>query len=160
MGVAGSGKSAVGEALAARLGAVYVEGDRLHPPANIAKMSSGVPLTDADRWPWLATVGATLAGVTGTVIVGCSALKRSYRDRIRAEAEGPVTFVHLRGSRELIATRMSARAGHFMPLSLLDSQFAALEPPAPAENAITVDIDRPLSEIVALIAHHFAERAA
>lgn len=160
MGVAGSGKTAVGEALSHRLGARYVDGDELHSPANIAKMSRGEPLTDEDRWPWLAAVGKVLAGGDGVTIVGCSALRRAYRDRIRAGAGAPVTFVHLAGSRDVIAARMAARAGHFMPLSLLDSQFAALEPPGSDEDAVSVDIDRPLAEIVDLIARAFGEKTA
>lgn len=151
MGVAGSGKSAVGAALADRLGASYIDGDDLHPPENIAKMSRGEPLTDDDRWPWLAHVGRRLADTEGTVIIGCSALKRSYRDRIREEALGPVTFVYLSGTRELIASRMGARTGHFMPTSLIQSQFAALEPPGADENVITIDIDNTLETIVSEI---------
>ena len=148
MGVAGCGKSTVGAALAERLGAVYLDGDTLHPPANIAKMSRGEPLTDEDRWPWLAIVGQRLAEPDGVLILGCSALKRRYRDLIREEAVAPVTFVHLSGSRELIASRMGARTGHFMPTTLIESQFAALEPPAPDENAITVDIGDPIGRMV------------
>ena len=148
MGVAGCGKSAVGAALAARLGATYLDGDDLHPPANIEKMSRGEPLTDEDRWPWLTLVGQTLASPGGILILGCSALKRRYRDHIRAAAGAPVTFVHLSGSRELIAARMAARSGHFMPASLIDSQFAALEPPTAEENAIIVDIDNTLTFVV------------
>jgi gluconokinase len=151
MGVAGSGKSAVGAALAARLGAAYVDGDDLHPRQNIEKMSRGEPLTDEDRWPWLALVGRRLAEPDGILIVGCSALKRRYRDLIRKEAHAPVTFVHLSGSKELIAARVATRTGHFMPASLLDSQFAALEPPGDDEDAITVDIDKPLEHIVEVI---------
>jgi gluconokinase len=151
MGVAGSGKSAVGAALAARLGAAYVDGDDLHPRQNIEKMSRGEPLTDEDRWPWLALVGRRLAEPDGILIVGCSALKRRYRDLIRQEAHAPVTFVHLSGSKELIAARVATRTGHFMPASLLDSQFAALEPPGDDEDAITVDIDKPLEHIVEVI---------
>ncbi|WP_338279423.1 gluconokinase [Sinorhizobium sp. KGO-5] len=148
MGVAGCGKSAVGDALAAGIGASYIDGDDLHPPANIAKMSRGEPLTDEDRWPWLALVAQKLAAADRVLIVGCSALKRRYRDHIRAEAADSVTFVHLSGTKDLIAARMDARAGHFMPASLIDSQFAALELPASDENAITVCIDRPLARIV------------
>lgn len=148
MGVAGCGKSAVGAALAARLGATYLDGDDLHPPANIEKMSRGEPLTDEDRWPWLTLVGHKLASPGGILILGCSALKRRYRDHIRAAAGEPVTFIHLSGSRELIAARMAARSGHFMPASLIDSQFAALEPPAADENAIIVDIDNTLTFVV------------
>jgi len=157
MGVAGCGKSAVGAALAARLGATYLDGDDLHPQANIDKMSRGEALTDEDRWPWLTLVGQKLAAPDGILILGCSALKRRYRDHIRKEAGAPVLFVHLAGSRKLIATRMAARAGHFMPASLIDSQFAALEPPGPDENAVTVDIDRPLERIVDDIATHLEE---
>ena len=147
MGVSGCGKSSVGAGLAARLGLNYRDGDDLHPPENVAKMRAGMPLTDADRWPWLDRVGEVLLA-EAPVIVGCSALKRAYRDRIRTAAGGPVTFVHLAGSQEVIAARMALRQGHYMPLSLLDSQFAALEPPAAAE-AITVSIDQPLEAIVA-----------
>ena len=144
MGVSGCGKSTVGAAFAAAIGGRFVDGDDLHPPENVAKMSAGVPLTDADRWPWLDRVGGVL---TGGVVVGCSALKRAYRDRIRAVA-GPVRFLHLAGSRDVIAARMAARPGHFMPLGLLDSQFAALEPLAPDEDGVTVDIDQNLRAIV------------
>ena len=147
MGVSGCGKSSVGARLATRLGLNYRDGDDLHPPENVAKMRAGMPLTDGDRWPWLDRVGQVLLA-EAPVIVGCSALKRAYRDRIRTAAGGPVTFVHLAGSQEVIAARMALRQGHYMPLSLLDSQFAALEPPA-AEEAITVSIDQPLEAIVA-----------
>lgn len=150
MGVAGSGKTSVGEALAARIGIPYRDGDAFHPAENVAKMSAGVPLTDADRWPWLDRVAVALA-TEAPLIIGCSALKRVYRDRIRAGAGGPVRFVHLAGSRAVIAARMGARTGHFMPTSLLDSQFATLEPPGPDE-ALTVDIDRPLDALVEAIA--------
>ena len=147
MGVSGCGKSSVGAGLATRLGLNYRDGDDLHPPENVAKMRAGMPLTDADRWPWLDRVEQVLLA-EAPVIVGCSALKRAYRDRIRTAAGGPVTFVHLAGSQEVIAARMALRQGHYMPLSLLDSQFAALEPPA-AEEAITVSIDQPLEALVA-----------
>ena len=144
MGVSGCGKSSVGEALSARLAVPYRDGDDLHPPANVEKMRAGVPLTDEDRWPWLDRVAEVLRA-QAPVIVGCSALKRRYRDRIRQA--GTVTFVFLEGSRDLIASRMAARKRHYMPPSLLDSQFAALEPPGPDE-AIAVSIDQPLSAVV------------
>ena len=147
MGVAGCGKSSVGVALAAALGLPYRDGDDLHPAENVAKMAAGVPLTDADRAPWLADVGAALAH-DAPLIIGCSALKRRYRDQIRATAGGAVTFVHLAGSRAVIEARMAARQNHFMPVSLLDSQFAALEPPLPDEPSLTVDIDQPLDRVV------------
>lgn len=146
MGVSGCGKSAVGESLAARLGLPYRDGDDLHPPANVDKMRTGTPLTDDDRWPWLDRVAEVLAQ-EAPVIVGCSALRRAYRDRLRAGAGGPVHFVHLTGSKDLIAGRMAARQGHYMPPSLLDSQFAALEVPGP-EEALAIDIDQPLDAIV------------
>ena len=146
MGVSGCGKSSVGAALGDRLGLVYRDGDDLHPAGNVAKMRAGTPLSDADRWPWLDRVAAVLRA-EAPVIAGCSALKRAYRDRLRAGAGGPVTFVHLAGSRDLIAARMAVRTGHYMPLTLLDSQFAALEPPGP-EEAITVDIALPLHDLV------------
>ncbi len=151
MGVAGSGKTLIGGLLAPRLGAKYVVGDTLHPATNIAKMSRGEPLTDADRWPWLDLVGATLALAEAPTIVGCSALKRAYRDRIRAAVGCPVRFVHLTGERALIAARMADRTGHFMPATLLDSQFAALEPPVPEEEAVSIDIDQPPGAVVSAI---------
>ena len=146
MGVSGCGKSSVGAGLAARLGLIYRDGDDLHPAENVAKMRAGVPLTDDDRWPWLDRVGQVLQA-EAPVIVGCSALKRAYRDRICIAAGGPLSFVHLAGSQEVIAARMALRQGHYMPLSLLDSQFAALEAPG-VEEAITVSIDQPLDAIV------------
>lgn len=146
MGVSGCGKSSVGEALGARLGVPYVDGDDLHPAENVVKMAAGVPLSDADRWPWLDRVAEVLAE-RAPVIVGCSALRRAYRDRIRAGAGGAVRFVHLAGSREVIAARMAARTGHYMPASLLDSQFAALERPG-ADEAVTVDVAAPVERIV------------
>jgi gluconokinase len=147
MGVSGCGKSTVGAALADALGIPYCDGDDLHPAANVEKMRAGIALTDDDRWPWLDRVAATLCG-DAPVVIGCSALRRAYRDRIRAGAGGPVQFVHLTGSRAVIAARMAARKGHYMPPALLDSQFATLEPPGPAE-AISMDIDQPPAALVA-----------
>jgi gluconokinase len=147
MGVASCGKTVVGEALAARLGAVFIEGDRLHPKTNVEKMSAGVALTDEDRWPWLGQVGEALRGGEGR-IASCSALKRSYRNHIAANAQRPVAFVFLNGSRTLLEQRIAARKGHFMPPSLLDSQLATLEPPARDERAKAFDIARPVDEIV------------
>lgn len=146
MGVSGCGKSSVGQALAERLGIPYRDGDDLHPAANVAKMRAGTPLTDDDRWPWLDHVAQVLAR-EAPVIVGCSALRRAYRDRLRRGAGGPVRFVHLAGSRDVIAARMAQRSGHYMPLTLLDSQFAALEPPGPDE-ALTIDINQPLPALI------------
>ncbi len=151
MGVAGCGKSTVGEALARSLGGQFLEGDAFHPPGNIEKMSRGEALTDADRWPWLTRFAREMAARPGIVVGGCSALKRSYRDLIAAEAGERVTFVHLKGSRQLIAERMAARSGHFMPLSLLDSQFAALQVPGPDEQAVSVEIAGSTAEILSAI---------
>lgn len=144
MGVSGCGKSSFGQALALRLGLSYVEGDALHAAANVEKMRSGTPLTDDDRWPWLDRVAEAL---NEPAVVSCSALKRVYRDRIRQGAGGPVVFVHLAGEKSLIAERMAARSGHYMPTSLLDSQFAALEAPGPDE-AIALDIARPVEQLI------------
>ncbi|RAZ92424.1 gluconokinase [Mesorhizobium hawassense] len=160
MGVTGSGKTTVGEALADAIGATYVDGDRLHPEANIAKMSAGISLDDDDRWPWLAKVGETLRQQPAPVIVGCSALKRAYRDFIIEQAGAPVLFIYLDGSRDLVSTRMHERTGHFMPTSLLDSQFATLEVPGKDENAIAVPINAPLDRIVADITAKLGERAS
>lgn len=157
MGVAGCGKSSVGAGLAPLLGAAYIDGDDLHPPANIAKMSRGEPLQDSDRWPWLDAVGAELAAPN--TIVGCSALKRVYRERIAFAAGADLCFIHLAGSRALIGARMASRSGHFMPPALLDSQFATLEPPAADEPAITVDIDQSMAAILAEIQKKLGARA-
>jgi gluconokinase len=156
MGVSGCGKSSVGAGLSDRLGIPYRDGDDLHPAANVDKMRAGLALTDADRWPWLDRVAQVLA-TDAPVIVGCSALRRAYRDRLRAGAGGPVLFVHLSGSRALIAGRMAARKGHYMPDSLLDSQFAALEAPDNSlgpDSALTLDIDAPLPALIDTIATH------
>jgi gluconokinase len=140
MGVAGTGKTTIGPLLAARLGVPYAEGDDFHPQANIDKMSAGIPLDDSDRWPWLDAIGQWAHGRAGLGgVVSSSALKRSYRDRLRAAAPG-VVFVHLTGDRKLIEERMTQRQGHFMPTALLDSQFATLEPLGPDEAGVAVDV--------------------
>ena len=148
MGVASCGKTSVAELLAERLGAVFTEGDVLHPKANVEKMSAGLPLTDEDRWPWLSLVGEALQGEGGR-IASCSALKKTYRDHITAKAGRPVAFVFLDGSRELLEKRIAARTGHFMPPSLLASQLATLERPGRDEFARAFDIARPVEEIAA-----------
>ena len=143
MGVSGSGKSTVGKVIAQRLHAPYIEGDDYHPPANIKKMSAGIPLIDADRWPWLDAIGKAIhdaAGSKGVAVGACSALRWTYRDRLTAAAGEPIVFVYLEGSYEEIDARMKVRTNHFMPESLLKSQFATLEPPAADENAIDVPI--------------------
>ena len=163
MGVSGCGKTTVGAIVAGRLGWPIEEGDALHPQANIEKMAAGHPLTDADRWPWLAKVADWIderldAGENG--LITCSALKRSYRDLINRRGSGLI-FVFLAGSKETIAARLAARHGHFMRASLLESQFADLEEPAADEPAIRVDIGPPAAEIVEQIMEDFglAERA-
>ncbi len=143
MGVCGSGKTTLGERLAKHLGWPFIEGDRLHPEANVAKMRSGEPLSDADRWPWLDAIAAAIAGkhaLGKQAVVACSALKRSYRERLTAGADPlPLLFVHLDGAPSLLAERMAARRGHYMPPGLLASQLATLEPPGPDEQALNLD---------------------
>ncbi|MBM2577043.1 gluconokinase [Jannaschia sp. Os4] len=147
MGVTSTGKSLTGAMLAEALGGRFVDGDDLHPEANRAKMARGTPLTDADRWPWLDAIGAEMARAEGPVVVACSALKAAYRRRIEAAA-GAVAFVHLHGPKAVIAARMAAREGHFMPVSLLDSQLETLEMPGPDECARTFDLREPPEVIV------------
>ncbi|TFB96692.1 gluconokinase [Cryobacterium sp. MDB1-18-2] len=137
MGVSGVGKSTVGAALADRLGLPFVDADDLHPAANKNLMSQGIPLTDEDRWPWLALVGAALAQAPAGMVIACSALKRAYRDLIRSTCPD-TRFVLLDADRDLVASRLKARAGHFMPPTLLDSQLAILEPLASDEPGCTV----------------------
>ncbi len=146
MGVSGSGKSTVAGILAGQLGWDLEEGDDLHPAENVEKMAAGIALTDEDRWPWLDTVASwiiehTLAGIPG--IITCSALKKTYRDRLR---EKNVVFVHLSGSKEQIARRLTTRMDHYMPATLLDSQIATLEPPGPGENTIVINVGRTPAE--------------
>jgi carbohydrate kinase (thermoresistant glucokinase family) len=147
MGVSGCGKSTVGAALAKALARVFVDGDDLHPQSNRDKMAAGTPLTDEDRLPWLDRVGETLASGDGAVIA-CSALKRSYRDRIRNWAPDTV-FIHLTGSEELLAARHKARTNHFMPTSLLRSQLDTLEDLEPTEMGAEVSIDGTEAEVTA-----------
>jgi gluconokinase len=150
MGVAGSGKSTIGEALAARLHWTFEDGDRFHPASNVAKMSAGHPLTDDDRWPWLQAIADEIDRVVaadGHVVVACSALKRAYRDLL-VHGRDDIRIVYLDGSRDLIAGRLKARKGHFMPPGLLDSQFATLQVPAADENSISVAIDANVEAIV------------
>jgi gluconokinase len=152
MGVAGSGKTTIASGLAEKLGVPFVEGDSLHPTANVKKMSAGIPLTDEDRWPWLKAIGERMEveRVTGHgVVVSCSALKHAYRDCLRSEVHGRVHFVLLDGSRELIGDRMKQRKGHFMPPALLDSQFATLEKPTPDEDAVVLDISHTVPVLLA-----------
>lgn len=148
MGVSGCGKSTIGAALAQRLGVHFIDGDDLHSAANVAKMTAGVPLEDADRWPWLADIGRTLSDHSaGGLVIACSALKRTYRDAIRWEAPATV-FVHAHGEAGVIHDRMAARPGHYMPVALLESQLSILEPLGEDENGLVLDIQRPVNELV------------
>jgi gluconokinase len=148
MGVSGSGKSTVGAALAQRLRVPFADADDFHPEANIAKMSEGIPLDDDDRWPWLDAIGRWLAAHSDDGgVMSCSALKRIYRDRLRSFC--PETeFVHLSGTADVIAARQKSRPGHFMPASLLDSQFATLQPLQADERGVTLDVSHDIDWIV------------
>lgn len=150
MGVSGSGKSTIGALLATAIGAVFADGDAFHPPANVEKMRAGVPLTDADRAPWLQAIADWIDQRTpqDRGVVACSALRRVYRD-VLIGARPDVALVYLDGDHALIAARQAARLGHYMPASLLASQFATLEPPGPDEHPITVGIERTVPAIVA-----------
>lgn len=139
MGVAGAGKTDIGTMLANRLGVDFMDGDDLHPRSNVEKMASGHPLNDDDRRPWLANIGAWLAGHRATgAVTACSALRRTYRDQLRAACPGLV-IIHLAGDPAVVTQRVSARAGHFMPASLIDSQYATLEPLEDDEDGLTLD---------------------
>jgi gluconokinase len=154
MGVSGSGKSTIAEALARTIGFACDDGDSYHPPSNVAKMHAGTALTDDDRRPWLQAIADDIdrkADAGHSVVVSCSALKRAYRD-ILVHGRSDVRLVYLRGTRELIAARLALRKGHFMPPSLLDSQFGTIEEPMPDEQVVTVDIDAPVDRIIAAIA--------
>ncbi len=161
MGVSGSGKTTVSVLLAAALGCQFQEGDDLHPAANVEKMHSGTPLTDADRLPWLRNIAEEIDGWRArgeSGVLTCSALKRSYRDIIIG-SRPDVTLIYLKGSYDLIRRRMAARHEHFMPVALLDSQFAALQEPTPDEHPITVDVGARPAEIAAEIVRRLEERS-
>jgi gluconokinase len=157
MGVSGSGKSTVGAALAQRLGVPFADADAFHPPANIAKMAAGKPLTDDDRYPWLDAVGQWLADHKDGGVMSCSALKRMYRDRLRSRCPR-VEFLHLTGSPELIARRQAGRPGHFMPSALLKSQFDTLEPLGSDEHGIALDVESSVDGIVERFMTYLAEQ--
>jgi gluconokinase len=153
MGVAGAGKSRIGAAFAHALGVDFVEGDAYHPPGNVARMAAGIPLTDDDRLGWLRALADRLgeaAGADRGLVMACSALKRSYRDLLRAR-DPSVRFILLHGDRALIAERLAGRRGHYMPASLLDSQLATLEIPSPGEGAWVYDVAEPPDVIVSAL---------
>jgi gluconokinase len=160
MGVSGSGKTTIAAGVARLEGWILLEGDSFHPPANIAKMKAGIPLTDEDRWPWLQAIAAkedALLAAGQSAVVACSALRRAYRDILIGDRPDTV-LVYLRGSKALIEGRMKARTGHFMPPALLDSQFATLEEPGPDETPIIVDIDGPAEATIARAVRRLKER--
>ncbi|WP_457101994.1 gluconokinase [Microbacterium sp. P5_E9] len=146
MGVSAAGKSSVASALSTRLRTPWIDADQLHPAANVEKMASGIPLEDEDRWLWLDRVGARLADKVD-VVVACSALRRTYRDRLRS-ARPDAVFVHLTAQRAVLAARAAARDDHFMPPGLLDSQLSALEPLESDERGVVVDVESSLAEVV------------
>ncbi len=154
MGVSGVGKSTIGRGLATALGVPFADADDFHPPANVAKMRAGTPLVDADRWPWLDAIGAWLdqRGGAGGVVT-CSALKRSYRQRLLATRPG-VRLLYLHGDPALVMARQAARENHFMPASLMASQYATLEPPGPDEAAIAMEVDDDPAAIIAAALKH------
>jgi gluconokinase len=150
MGVSGSGKSTIADRLAERLAWTYEDADRFHPASNVAKMSAGHALTDEDRWPWLVAIAEEIDRVCAAgehAVIACSALKRAYRD-ILVHGRNDVRIIYLKGTEDLIASRLAQRKGHFMPPGLLTSQFKTLEPPGESENPVTVSIDASIETIV------------
>ena len=160
MGVSGSGKTTIAEGVAKREGWPMVEGDAFHPPANVAKMASGTPLTDEDRWPWLRAIAREVDALRGrgqSAVVTSSALKRAYRDILIGDRPD-VRLVYLKGSKDLIGRRMAERKGHFMPPALLDSQFATLEEPGEDEHPIVVSIEPPPAVVIDEVVRKLKER--
>lgn len=157
MGVSGCGKSSVGRSLSVLCDMTFLDGDDLHPTENILKMANGLPLTDQDRRPWLSRVGDALATTPGPVVVGCSALKRHYRDLIRARVPEPVRFLHLDAGPNVLKARIAKRHGHFMPPSLLQSQFDALEGLSAGELGARINIAQPYTGVVGQSEHYVRE---
>jgi len=157
MGVTGVGKTTLGAALAAERGVPFLEGDAFHPPENVRKMSAGIPLQDADRWPWLELLGQAIAArrEPNGAVATCSALKRAYRDRLRSLIAEPLLFVCLQADREAIAARMQARRGHYMPVALLDSQLATFELPGKDERAIVLAAGESVHNLLARLRTEF-----
>jgi len=151
MGTTACGKSTIGELLAREKSAIFLEGDEYHSPENKHKMASGTPLTDEDRWPWLAELASQMHQESGCVVVSCSALKKSYRQYITHNASEPVLFIYLHGSKALLRSRLDARTDHFMNKGLLDSQLATLEVPDDTEFSVQIDIDQSIEKIVSCI---------
>jgi len=158
MGVAGSGKTTVGRALAARLGLPYADSDDFHPATNVAKMRAGRPLDDQDRQPWLRAVGAWLGDHPDGGVVSCSALRHEYRDHLRVAAPDAV-FLHLAGDADVVTARVAARTDHFMPASLVGSQLELLEPLGADETGLVADLTRPVDELVDELTHRFGTPA-
>ena len=161
MGVSGCGKTTLGEALAKAWDCEFVEGDRYHSPENVARMAAGIALTDEWRRDWLLTLADMLGQAYAqqrSMVLSCSALKRSYRDRLRA-GDAQALFVHLEGSQSVIAARIAQRTHLYMPASLLDSQFAALQPPEPDEQALSLSVQQPPADLIQNIAHHLQAQA-
>ena len=150
MGVAGCGKSSLGLAIASALRRPFIEGDAFHPPRNVEKMRAGTPLVDADRWAWLDALGVELARHTDGVVLTCSALKRSYRDRLRAAAPG-LRFVHLALSRDEATRRVALRGGHYFKAGLVESQFDTLEDPRGESGVLVLDASAPIGEMTASV---------
>lgn len=152
MGVSGSGKSTIGSAIGLDLNVPFLDGDHYHTPEAVEKMRQGTPLVDEDRWPWFVRLTGAMkeaADQRGKSVTACSALKRDYRNYMVKQAREPIVFIHLSGTKKLIANRQADRPGHYMPASLLDSQFAALEIPDDSENVLTISVDQPISDMVA-----------
>ncbi len=161
MGVCGSGKTSVGKVIASRMNWPFIEGDDLHPPANKAKMASGVPLTDENRWPWLDRIADRMRAIDkagGSAVVACSALRGDYRDRLRRSG-ADLRFLHLTGDASLIRQRMESRSGHFMPAGLLDSQLATLEPARPDEDLFEVDISGTVGDLAEAAIRSLTDRS-
>lgn len=148
MGVSGSGKSSVGAGVANMLGLPFLEGDSLHSNESVAKMESGIPLQDADRWPWLSQIGEQLAASETGIVISCSALKKTYRNHLREKAGKPLLFIFLDGSYEILHEHMRQRTGHFMPVGMLESQIAALEPPLGEPHVFHANVEHPVAAII------------
>lgn len=158
MGVSGCGKSTIASQLAAALKGIYLDADDYHPKANVLKMSRGEALQDEDRWPWLRDFSETMAATDGFVVGACSALRKAYREVLTQHAKEPLLFIHLQGDKAVIRQRMQQRENHYMPESLLDSQFATLEMPDADEACLSVNINLPADEMIQVILQHLKDK--